>query len=222
MYHYIKTNVTNQNHCLPDLPRYFQYSNDFSFKLWETYTGLLSSSFCSNNVFSSLENALSKCLALNSTCTILVVQSSGLAVINKHNSYLLFDPHSCGIDALRCPDGVAALSTFTSLTGICSHIRKLTQSITSVPLEQTQFDLHLVSVRKILQKSFRKKVGKVYCSIPTGTNLTYVQPCNTLGFPQKFSTMNHTSTLTQEIWPSTSYLHISHFVTANHNVKCSQ
>ena len=137
-----------------ELPESLKFKkNYYSCRLQETHFGNMANmSNLNSDSGISLENSLNKSFARNNNACILIFHSSAVAVKSCNDRFLVFDSHCRGIDGLCDPNGKCSLTSLDNFGHLCKFLRLLCQSISSIPVENVQFELNVIGIKSLNSK----------------------------------------------------------------------
>ena len=143
---------SDEGYLHPDrIPCHLKFDKDFvHIKIKSTLSGSLSPDFKGNLPLLSLEHAFAIVCNTVDLLKLMIYVSSGSAVgIVYHDSkFYVFDSHARDSRGLPSELGSCILGTLGSLSELCSFLRKLSMSLSSLSLNDVQFDLHNINVNK--------------------------------------------------------------------------
>lgn len=125
----------------------------------QTFSGVLSENFVGNLSPFSLENAiLSSYRGCGLAHYILPVQGSGIGIFYDGQKFYVFDSHARDENGRSCSNGSCILGECSYLADLCFHVRNVVKSFCSKPLEELQYDFHVIEGAL----TFKRKKKKIY------------------------------------------------------------
>lgn len=147
-----------------ELPQYMVFNGVcFQYSVRKCYSGCIEKGFVGEYPIVPFETALA--LAISGPSDVdshMILIFSGVAVglsfQKTTNTWFIFDSHSRGESGLLSSEGSCVLGYCQTTADLCSHIRKLAQSLSARPLSDTQFDLHAINIKTMPLSNALKRV----------------------------------------------------------------